>query len=377
YQRVGAATDYDTAGFPPYLAFDGVDDCLFTAGNVEFATWTGVEARRNLFLVPSQFDATNWIKTRTTVTANTTTAPDGTSTADALFETAVTNTFSIQQNLTSTLVPHTFSVRVKANGRNVCVLYDAFRVVGRYFDITPGTAGAVGNIFGGTPTSASITPLGNDWFLCSITYTPTGTNVAPRIDLALNGTTFNYAGDPTKGVFLWGAQLELGTTATAFQNVGTDQVTVVAGVRKLSDAAFAPMPELGAISDTTNGTFGLFFPWTNGTASYGFQSRGTAAAGASVTNAIYAAPQTRVLAALGAVSSDASVVRLNSAQVATNTGDQGTGNYSNQALFLGARNNASNRFNGRLYSLIVTGRVLTTPTLEQSEAWMNQRTRAY
>jgi hypothetical protein len=31
YQRIAAATDYDTAGFPPYLAFDGTDDGLVTS----------------------------------------------------------------------------------------------------------------------------------------------------------------------------------------------------------------------------------------------------------------------------------------------------------------------------------------------------------
>jgi hypothetical protein len=31
YQRVAAATNYDSTGFPPYLRFDGVDDCLFTS----------------------------------------------------------------------------------------------------------------------------------------------------------------------------------------------------------------------------------------------------------------------------------------------------------------------------------------------------------
>jgi hypothetical protein len=35
YQRVGAATDYATTGFPPYLAFDGTDDSLST-GSINF-----------------------------------------------------------------------------------------------------------------------------------------------------------------------------------------------------------------------------------------------------------------------------------------------------------------------------------------------------
>lgn len=37
YQRIAAATDYDAAGFPSYLRFDGVDDCLFTQGTVNFS----------------------------------------------------------------------------------------------------------------------------------------------------------------------------------------------------------------------------------------------------------------------------------------------------------------------------------------------------
>ncbi len=36
YQRINAATDYDTSGFPLYLAFDGVDDSLSTA-SVDFS----------------------------------------------------------------------------------------------------------------------------------------------------------------------------------------------------------------------------------------------------------------------------------------------------------------------------------------------------
>jgi len=47
YQRIAAATDYDTAGFLPYLAFDGTDDSLLT-NSVDFSAtdkmtvWAGV-----------------------------------------------------------------------------------------------------------------------------------------------------------------------------------------------------------------------------------------------------------------------------------------------------------------------------------------------
>ena len=37
YQRVTSATDYDTAGFPTYLEYDGSDDSLYTGGNLDLS----------------------------------------------------------------------------------------------------------------------------------------------------------------------------------------------------------------------------------------------------------------------------------------------------------------------------------------------------
>lgn len=36
YQWIDTATSYNAVGFPYYLKFDGVDDCLFTAANIDF-----------------------------------------------------------------------------------------------------------------------------------------------------------------------------------------------------------------------------------------------------------------------------------------------------------------------------------------------------
>lgn len=52
YQRVNTSTDYDTAGFPMYLRFDGVDDGMQT-GNIDFTgtdkmtVWAGVRKLRD------------------------------------------------------------------------------------------------------------------------------------------------------------------------------------------------------------------------------------------------------------------------------------------------------------------------------------------
>jgi hypothetical protein len=46
-------------------------------------------------------------------------------------------------------------------------------------------------------------------------------------------------------------------------------------------------------------------------------------------------------------------------------------------LFIGARAGTSLWFNGRLYSLVVRGAQSTTPQVEQTEIWINNKTKAY
>jgi hypothetical protein len=56
YQRIAAATDYDTSGFLPYLAFDGTDDSLLT-NSVDFTAtdkmtvWAGARKNLDQFLI--------------------------------------------------------------------------------------------------------------------------------------------------------------------------------------------------------------------------------------------------------------------------------------------------------------------------------------
>ena len=386
YQRTGvnASTgDYDTAGFPPYLAFDGVDDCLFTAGNVEFATWTGVEARRNLLLVPSQFDATNWVKAGVTVDANTaiTLAPDGSQTADKMVSAAVTQQMGVQPSgVTLSAAQYTFSCYLKAAEWTFggLTLFDGSTyVAGVVVNLTTGVfvtqSGAAG--------SYNIADAGNGWWRVSVTGVATANpiNTFTRIRLfnitpgAVNDAVI---GDGTSGIYIWGAQLELGTTATAFQNVGTDQVTVVAGVRKLSDAAQQQVVELSIDSPINTGSFDVSSAVGAGT-NFGWRTSGSVIPASRILATGIAAPATRVLTGVGDIASDTMILRANASVAATGSADQGTGNFRDYPLYIGARANASLRFSGRLYGLIVRGLLTETPTLEQSEAWMNQRTQAY
>jgi hypothetical protein len=217
--------------------------------------------------------------------------------------------------------------------------------------------------------------IGNGWYRCIVTFsaattynTAFRTYIAPSIN-AIYGQGITAAG--TETVFLWGAQLEVGSTATAFQNIGTDKMTVWAGVRKLSDAASGVVAELSAASFDNNGTFTLNAPSVG--ADYFWRSKGTLNSSAS-TAASYPSPITAVLTGIGDISGDISRLRYNATQILNLTADQGTGNYGNYPLYIGRRNNATVPFNGRLYSLLIRGAQSTATQIAQTENYVEQKT---
>lgn len=148
----------------------------------------------------------------------------------------------------------------------------------------------------------------------------------------------------------------------------TDKVTIIAGVLKSSDASGALIAELSASLVVNPGTFGLLAP-ASVSPGYGFQSKGTVAATAAVTTG-FPAPATNVLTGIGDISTDRCLLRVNSIQVASHAIDQGTGPYGNFPLYIGARGGTVNRFTGRLYGLIIIGRLLSTAELAMLEQYM-------
>jgi hypothetical protein len=157
---------------------------------------------------------------------------------------------------------------------------------------------------------------------------------------------------------------------------GTDKAQVFAGVRKLSDAARALLFETSTAAGWNSGTLAMFAPdqtTTNG--DFGFYSRGTVLVLPVTRSGTILAPTTQVITGLGDIPADLSIIRANGVQVGAVTDDQGTGNYLAYPLFIGARNQASLRFNGHIYSLIVRfGPNLDTPTIENVEGYVANKT---
>jgi hypothetical protein len=216
---LSSTTLSSNGGLFPAMALDFLQPFLdsrvtFTRGsNATLVDSTGkiVYAPANLVTYSEQFDNAAWIKYEGTVTANATTAPDGTTTADAFIEstTATTDhrlTFAgasaaVGQNLT-------LSVYAKANGRNFIALFSVTENKGKYFSIPADGTGAVLGDFGTAPNSAAISYVGNGWYRCSITYTATAASQNVRYYPCDTGATFIYTGNGTSGIFVWGAQLQ-------------------------------------------------------------------------------------------------------------------------------------------------------------------------
>ena len=179
--------------------------------------------RTNLALQSESFDNVSWIKSNSSVTANTTTSPDGNTTADSLIENTSSGLHFVYQSV-GIAGTYTLSFYVKANTRNwvYITMFDGIADRGAFFNVS---TGVVGNIDSGV--TASIQSVGNGWYRCIVT----ATNLAvfsSSCQLATANGTRIYTGDGTSGLFIWGAQLELGAYATTYIPTQATSVTRIA-----------------------------------------------------------------------------------------------------------------------------------------------------
>lgn len=165
-------------------------------------------APNNVLTYSEQFDNASWNKLNSTVTADATTAPDGTSTADKLIETTATGTHSVYRTMADTYI---ISVYAKAAERTIISIGNGTDAQYAVFNLSAGTVTSAGS---GTISSGSITSVGSGWYRCSCKFTYSGTTKSLGIALRDASGALNYTGDGTSGLYVWGAQLEAVTYQT-------------------------------------------------------------------------------------------------------------------------------------------------------------------
>lgn len=189
-------------------------------------------------------------------------------------------------------------------------------------------------------------------------------------------TTTDYDGDASKfPTFLRTDGVDDCYQTNAINFTGTDKMTVVAGVRKLSDAT----QEFLGLSAVWTGSPGTFAAYSeSGVVQYASASRGSAAAAAnqvaSVTSG-YAAPVSTVLSSSHDIAGDLTTLRLNGVAQTPATGDKGTGNFGNYPLYFFRRGGTTLPFNGFYFGSLIIGRTLNASELALVERYMAQKTK--
>lgn len=351
-----------------------------------------LRARYNQITYSEVFDNPAWTLVGATITPNTTTAPNGTTTADTfdVSSGAYNSVYTTATPLTGGAA-YIASVYAKA-GTNSQVTLE-LRVGGTTpnatFDLTSGT------VVSGTGTIVS---AGGGWYKCSVTITTSTTShlfliggqpfsagyiylwgaqvISVEDNTNLNGeyqtitSSTNYNADTTKFpqyLSFDGSNDGVATSAINFSSA--NEMSVFAGVTNLSNVAAGVVVELSATTQTNNGTFALFTPSGASQSDFMYRSRGTVVADANGT-AICAPPSTNVVTGLSDISADSAILRIDGVQNVSVATDQGSGNYGNYVAYIGRRAGTSLPLNGRIYQIIVRGKASTAEEIADTETYV-------
>jgi hypothetical protein len=193
------------------------------------------EARTNLFTYSEDWTNPGWTKSNSTIVSNAIAGPPGATTADKLvaassnsehaaFQAVVTDGSGFSQSCYMKAGEYDYGfIRARHNGSYKNAM----------FNLANGTV-VVEDI------PATIVSVGNGWYRCSANITSGTSGSNGVVGVSSNGTSHTSTGDGSSGIYIWGAQFELGSTSSSY--IPTAGATVTRAAETLSVAA-ASMPD--------------------------------------------------------------------------------------------------------------------------------------
>jgi len=223
--RITSSGTYNILG-----QFDEVSYNTTSGGTIAYSTASQLP-NTNLLISSADFNAvTSAYRVKTnvsTIMTTATTAPDGSYTAQKLVEDNTSTTHIMQTNAYPVnLGTVTISVYAKAAERKNIFFWMVNNngSVGQInISLITGQVTIAGTSFSAEGIGYVVTPVGNGWWRLSITGYNSTAGGSIYMSIAIDddtGTSYNYSGDGSSGIYLWGAQIEYGLTATNY--VATD-----------------------------------------------------------------------------------------------------------------------------------------------------------
>lgn len=201
---------------PPSVTFTRATTAAYYDGS------TTAMAEQNLQIYSQEFNS--WTGNLCSVTANTTAAPDGTTTADTVAQTVTSGEHYLYRTevICTAGVPFTLSIYAKNVDQNYIQLSVSSNNLYANFDLSSGVVGSSYLV-----TSSSITSVGGGWYRCVATVTPvaSGFFFIGFINSASASRIAVYTPASATSVYLWGAQVEQRSSVTAYTATTTQAIT--------------------------------------------------------------------------------------------------------------------------------------------------------
>jgi hypothetical protein len=250
--RVGPTPVFTRASTATFIGSNGlIQSAAINEPRFEHDPLTGVcggllleQSRTNTCLQSENF-GTTWTNDtgNVAISLDQTTSPSGAMDADKISEntTASNRRIAIQAQSFVSGTTYTFSCFVKAAERDFVQLRFGSAFGGQFQNFVIGGVNA-GTIGSGSGATSSIQAYPNGWYRCSITATSAATGssqvtIGPQV--SSTATAWQpYIGTIGSGIFVWGAQLEVGSCATSYIPTTTGSVVRSTDVCSITGANF-------------------------------------------------------------------------------------------------------------------------------------------